>query len=257
MSSVRFSANLGFLFKSAPFLDRIALAAQHGFEAVEFHDDAQREDRAAVIDAVAAAGLPVASLNVAGGTTNGMSAIPALENEARRAVDEAVALAGAIDAQAVHVLAGRAQGPDAESAYLHVLQHALDISPDQLTILIEPISQAKMPGYLLSKVEHGARIVEMIANPRLKLLFDCFHVAAEGEPVAETFEAHAGKIGHVQIASYPDRSEPTPEGEIGYASLLPRMQRAGFRGAFGCEYAPSSPDQPDFSWRASLRNKIE
>lgn len=38
------AANTGFLFKDRPFIERIAAAAAAGFDAVEFHDEAQREN---------------------------------------------------------------------------------------------------------------------------------------------------------------------------------------------------------------------
>ena len=56
---MRFSANTGFLFKDLPFLERIAAAAAAGFDAVEFHDEAQGTDPERLAAALAEAGLPV------------------------------------------------------------------------------------------------------------------------------------------------------------------------------------------------------
>lgn len=256
MRDIRFSANLGFLWKERPFLERIAAAAAHGFEEMEFHDNAQLEDPAALKDAVAASGLPVVSLNIAGGATNGSAAIPALADEARRAIDAAVGVADMLGAGAVHVMAGNAEGPEAEAAYLASLRHALDQSPDGMMIVIEPICRLKMPQYFLSRVDQAARIIETIDHPRLRILFDCFHVAAEGDDILATFRAHAPRVGHIQIASWPDRAEPTADGALAYATLLPALRDAGYDGSFGCEYAPAGATEAGLGWRDAVRQAI-
>ena len=87
---MRFSANTGFLYKDLPFLDRIRAAAAAGFDAVEFHDEAQGADPAALAAALAETGLPVCGLNVRMGETSGCAAIPGAEAQARADIDAAV-----------------------------------------------------------------------------------------------------------------------------------------------------------------------
>ena len=93
MTAFRFSANTGYLWKDLPFLDRIRQAAKYGFDGVEFHDEAQKADRAALKDVLAETGLPVYGLNVRMEETFGCAAIPGMGDQAKRDVDAAVEVA--------------------------------------------------------------------------------------------------------------------------------------------------------------------
>lgn len=241
-----YSANTGFLWKELPFLERIRAAAQFGFGAVEFHDEAQSADRAALKDVLAETGLPVMGMNVRMGDTAGCAAIPDRAEEAQRDIVEAADLAADIGARAIHVLAGKIEGPEALSAYMRSLRFALQQT--DCTILIEPICQEKIPGFFLKTVDQAAAIIDEIGDPRLKIMFDCFHVQTESGSVLERFRQHIDRIGHVQIASTPDRSEPFP-GELDYRVLLPSFLSAGYTGAFGCEYHPRGRTEDGLVWR--------
>ena len=250
MSEFRFSANTGFLFRDLPFLDRIRQAAARGFDAVEFHDEAQDTDRTALREVLADCRLPVVGLNVRMGGTFGCAAVPGQTESARRGIDEAIALAADIGAGAVHVLAGIAEGPGARATFLANLRHALEQS-DRI-ILIEPIAHSQVPGYFLRTPDEAAAILAELDHPRLKILFDCYHVWAETGEVEEQFRRHAARIGHVQIAAAEDRAEPTP-GALDYSALLPAFRSLGFSGPFGCEYRPRTTTEAGLGWRTQFR----
>ncbi|WP_173932684.1 TIM barrel protein [Chelativorans sp. Marseille-P2723] len=249
----RFSANLGFLWKDRPFLERIGRAAATGFEAVEFHDDAQFYDLEALRDALAQAGLPVLGINVRMGQTAGCAAIPGMGNQARRDIDAAVEVAEAIGASAVHVLAGKVNGSGDYSQYLDVLRYALTTS--DLTILIEPISGYAMPGYFLDSLDLAMEAIDEIGEERLKILFDCFHIESTHGDVVGRFRSVAPSVGHVQIASVPERSEPWPS-RIDYAEVIPVFIDCGYDGAFGCEYTPASTVEAGLGWHEDLRKGL-
>ncbi len=249
-----FSANTGFLWTDRPLPDRIRAAAAAGFDAVEFHDEAQRSDLAAVRAALAETGLPVCGLNVRMGDTAGCAAIPGQEDQARRDVDAAAAVAEALDAGAIHVLAGRAGDAADRAAYLRVLRHALEAT--DRVVLIEPICRVAIADYPLSDMDSAAAIVDEIGDPRLKVMFDIFHVQHESGDSAAVFAQHAGIIGHVQIASFPTRCEPGVADTLDYAHLLPAMRAAGYTGAIGCEYRPRSTVEAGMDWLAALRRAL-
>jgi hydroxypyruvate isomerase len=247
---MRFSANTGFLYKELPFLERIRAAAAAGFDAVEFHDEAQREDPGALADVLAEAGLPVVGLNVAMGETSGCAAVPGAEAAARAGIDAAARVAEAVGAGAVHVLSGKAEGAAARAALVGNLRHALGRFGG--TVLIEPICRAAVPGYFLNSLDQAAEVIGEVGDARVKVLFDCYHVETEHGGCLERFLGVAGIVGHVQIASVPGRNEPT-EGALDYAEVLPRMREAGYAGAFGCEYRPlGAPER----MLAELRRRV-
>ena len=235
---MRFSANTGFLFRELPFLERIRAAAAASFDAVEFHDEAQGADPAALADVLAETGLPVCGLNSRMGETSGCAAIPGKAAQARADIAAAAATAEATGAEAIHVLSGKAGGADARAALAANLRNALDAFPR--TILIEPICRAAIPGYFLDSLDLALSILDEIAHPRLKILFDCYHVETEHGECLTRFRAAAPHVGHVQIASIPGRNEPTG-GALDYVRLLPAMAAAGYAAPFGCEYRPLVP----------------
>ncbi len=256
MTTLRFSANTGFLYPDHSFTDRILAAARDGFDALEFHDEAQQQDTIALVDCVLATGLPVLGLNVAMGPTAGCAAIPGETSRARHDIDAAVAVADALDAHAIHVLAGKTKDAKARDIYVANLRHALDATPR--TILIEPICSAKMPDYFLNSLEVALNVLAEIDHPRLKILFDCFHIETEhGDTLARAREC-AAHIGHVQIASVPARAEPGhgPDEALDYAALIPGLIDTGYDGAYGCEYTPSLTGASAFAWRDALRNSL-
>ena len=249
MDAYRFSANTGFLWTELPFLDRIRQAADFGFDAVEFHDEAQSEDHEALKDVLVETGLPVVGLNTRAGDTAGVAAIADAAGQARRDIAHAVEMAELVGAGCVHVLAGTTSSTDAGNAFVETLRFALAAS--QLTILIEPLCAEQVPGYFLRTIEQAADIVTEIGNPRLKIMFDCYHIYREHGDVVRAFEDNAGHIGHVQIASVPDRSEPFP-GKLDYQALFPAFRAAGYDGPFGCEYRPRGRTQDGLSWRETV-----
>lgn len=246
----RFSANTGFLWKDRPFLDRIRAAAAAGFDAVEFHDEAQSEAPAELKAVLEDTGLPVCGLNVRMGATAGCAAAP---GEAERAGDDflkALEVAESVDAGAIHMLAGYAEGPEAAEQYRKVLDFCC--GQTDRTVLIEPICRAKMPGYFLKDVDQASEILADVGKPNLKIMFDCFHVREESGDILTAFERVRAAVGHIQIASWPDRSEPGT-GEPDYSRLLPAFQAAGYRSCFGCEYVPSGDTDARLAWRDRCR----
>ncbi|WP_299848484.1 TIM barrel protein [uncultured Roseovarius sp.] len=249
MTQYLFSANTGYLWKELPFLDRIRQAAAHGFAGVEFHDEAQSTDRDALKAVLAETDLPVYGLNVRMGDSFGCAAIPGMKDQARRDVDLALEIAEDIGAGAVHVLGGLTSDPAAHDTYIETLGYALDASDK--TILIEPVSAEQLPGFFLRTIDQAAGILAQVNHPRLKILFDCYHIHRESGDVPKLFRAHAGQIGHVQIAAAENRAEPFA-GALEYQTLLADFQACGYAGPFGCEYRPATTTEAGLSWRAQL-----
>jgi hydroxypyruvate isomerase len=235
---MRLSANTGFLFTGLPFPDRIRAAAAAGFDAVEFHDEVQAGDAAAIAAALFDTGLPVLSLNMRMGPTSGCAALSGMEDVALADFRAALDAAEAVGARAIHVLSGRgAASLDTLAANLRRFADMTD-----RTLLIEPISQVAMPGYALSHAEDAARVLDAAGRPNTGILMDIFHVLSEGDDPAEVLARHGDRIRHVQIASFPSRGVPGSEGPD-LRALVPLVRTAGLD-ALGCEYRPgeAAPD---------------
>ena len=264
MSANVIAANTGFLWKDRPFLERIALAGRAGFDAVEFHDEAQGENLGDVRAALHEAGLPLLGLNARMGETVGRAGLPGHEAAARGDIDAAIEAAAMLGGRAVHVLAGKVDDGDDEEAwatYRANLAYACEraaasrtsAAPGGLTVLIEPLSAAAMPGYLLTSVGRAASVIEWVGAANLKIMFDVFHVRANGDPVVRTYADHAAHVGHVQLAHPETRAEPPTEGEHAVVGMVEAFRAAGYAGAFGAEYKPEGAVENGLGWMTTLR----
>jgi hydroxypyruvate isomerase len=250
---MRFSANLGFLWRDLPLPDAIRAAKAAGFAAVECHwpyDVPAAETR----DALRETGLPMLGLNTRRGDVtigeNGLSALPGREAEARAAVDEALDYARATGTRAVHVMAVNSSGPRARAAFLANLDHACaQAARDGITILIEPLNPYDAPGYFLNGTGQAADIIRTLGAPNLRMMFDCYHVQIIEGDVVRRLGALLDLVGHIQIAAVPDRGAPD-HGELNYRHVLREIRTLGWDRPVGAEYRPIGPTDESLGWMA-------
>jgi len=57
--------------------------------------------------------------------------------------------------------------------------------------------------------------------------------------------------GHIQISSVPGRHEPTT-GQVDDRLVLKRIEALGYKGAIGCEYAPTRSTLESLDWMKTL-----
>lgn len=251
-----FSANLGFLWTELALPDAVRAAAKAGFKAVELHWPYAVEP-SLLGQALAESGLPVLGLNTSRGNVDagdfGLSALPGREAEALAAIDQAIAYAKAIGATAVHVMAGKVEGPVARDTFIANLRYAADQARAAgITILIEPLNHHDVPGYFLVDNATAAGIIEATGRDNIRIMFDCYHVGRSGRPIVEEFDAYRAFIGHVQFAALPDRGEPDG-GEVDYSTVLPKIAEAGYAGHFGAEYKPRRSTDEGLGWFSAWR----
>lgn len=247
----RFSANLGFLWTEIGLPDAIRAAAAAGFDAVECHWPYD-VPAVAVRAALQETGLSMLGLNTVRGQTsrgeNGLTAVPGRETEARAAIDQALAYAQEVGAKAVHVMAGYAEGPQAEQTFLDGLDYACrSAEASDCVILIEPLNRHDAPGYFLQTTDQAAALIAAVGAPNLKLMFDCYHVGRTEGDLTTRLEALMPIIGHVQIASVPDRGPPY-SGEIYYPYLFDLMDTLGWDRPIGAEYKPTGRTEDSLGW---------
>ncbi len=242
-----FSANTGYLWKELPFIDRINMAKRHAFSSLEFHDEPHKENLAGLKNLLSEIELNVNGMNARMGDTFGCAAIPDQSDKARNEIKEAITIAEDLGAKALHILSGVTEyNKTSISTYISNLNFALDNS--KISILIEPVCEEQLSGYFLRTIDQAAAIIDKINHPRLKIMFDCYHIYKESGDLVKNFADHADKIGHVQIAAAENRAEPFP-GALNYSDILPEFKRLGYQGAFGCEYRPSGSTEGGLGWR--------
>ena len=255
--ALRFSANLGFLWKDLPLVDAIAAAAAAGFDAVECHwpFDVPPAELRRTLDSH---GLPMLGLNTRRGDPArgdfGLAAVPGREADARAAIAEALTYARDAGIGAVHVMAGRAEGTEARATFLDNLRHAFDLSePAGTTILIEPLNAHDAPGYFLPDTDTARDIIETLASPRLRLMFDCYHVGRTEGDVVGRLHACRDLIGHIQFAAVPDRGPPDT-GTLDYGPVFDAIRDIGWSRPLGAEYRPDGATEASLGWLRAWRD---
>lgn len=236
------------LFTEHPFLERPRAAREAGFAVIESWwppDDA--------VDLwperVARAGVRVALVNAYAGVIEagdrGFLNDPARRSDALAAVRTALGLVTRMDAQHVNVLVGRrdsARNQQAELAHVvDTLAECAELaSAAGATILVEPINEIDVPGYVLPTPRAAARVIDAVGSESLKMLYDVYHAAMAGEDPIATVSSYMGMLGHVQYADAPGRGAPGT-GRIDLVRLLERLDAHGYSGAVGLEYEPRGP----------------
>ncbi len=124
------------------------------------------------------------------------------------------------------------------------LKPTLDLAEKAgVTLLLEPLNTTyDHPGYWLSASDRGAEICRRLNSPRLRLLFDCYHMQIMEGDLLKHIERNLDVIGHFHSAGVPGRHELF-KGETNYPFLIAGVEKLGYRGVFGLEYQPSMDDE--------------
>lgn len=257
----RFAANLSLLYTEHPFLDRVAAAAADGFAAVECQFPYE-QPAAALRERLDTAGVPLVLMNAPPGDwaagERGLACLPGRDDDFRRGLERALAYGQALGCPRLHVMAGRmpAGGERAALQACYVERLAWAAAQARSTgveLLIEPINQRDMPGYFLNRQDHAHEIVALVGAPNLKVQMDLYHCQVVEGDIACKLRQHlpGGRVGHLQIAGVPERSEPDA-GELDYRYLFGLIDALGYAGWVGCEYRPRGATRDGLGWRARL-----
>ena len=229
------------VFPELDFYDRIPAAAEAGCKAIEFWDPAGR-DTARIGKLAAQNGLSVAICclkNAWSNRANGPVAqlLPILVESAHMAKDmdchSLIALSGDVDAQ------GAAQ----KLALIDNLKRLADTAEREgVTLCIEALnSLVDHKGYYLDSARTGFEIMKAVGSPRIKLLYDVYHMQIMEGNLIQTITENIAYIGHFHSAGVPGRHEPFL-GEINYPYLLAQIAKLGYAGVFALEYEPTMDD---------------
>jgi sugar phosphate isomerase/epimerase len=95
------------------------------------------------------------------------------------------------------------------------------------------------PGYQGDDLDYCADIVRRVNSPRVKLLFDIYHVAIMNGDVIRRLRQYRDLIGHVHTAGVPGRGELNDRQEINYPAVMRTLLEIGYEGYVGQEFIPT------------------
>ena len=130
-----------------------------------------------------------------------------------------------------------------EKSVLAGLEATLKLAEEAgVTLLLEPLNTTyDHAGYWLTGSDRGAALCRQFDSPRLKLLFDCYHMQIMEGDLLKHIERNLDVIGHFHSAGVPGRHELFL-GEVNYPFVVRQIERLGYKGIFGLEYMPSMGD---------------
>jgi hydroxypyruvate isomerase len=95
------------------------------------------------------------------------------------------------------------------------------------------------PGYQGDDLNWVAEIVRRVGSPRLKLLFDIYHVQIMHGDVIRRIDEMKELIGHVHTAGNPGRGELDDNQEILYPPIMRKLLEIKYEGYVGQEFIPT------------------
>jgi hydroxypyruvate isomerase len=260
-SMPKIAANLYTMFTEVPFLDRFEAAAQAGFAGVEMFltsDAPAAEVRARLVHH----GLELVhcffDVGDFAAEERGIAIFPARRDEFRATVERGIEYATATGCKRVSCLAGiltpRVERGEAEETLsANVAEAGAACAEAGLVLLVEPISN-QGPDYFIRRTAEARALVESVALPNVRMLYDVYHAQVLEGNLAETIRENLAVIAHIHVADVPGRHEPGT-GEINFAFLLDWMDAHAYAGWVGCEYRPSGMTAQTLAWAAPYLNR--
>ncbi|MDB5341446.1 MAG: Xylose isomerase domain protein barrel [Planctomycetaceae bacterium] len=95
------------------------------------------------------------------------------------------------------------------------------------------------PGYQGDHTEYCIDIIKQVGSPRLKLLFDIYHVQIMDGDVIRRIRQHKEYLGHIHTAGNPGRCELDAKQEIHYGAIMQALVDVGYTGYVGHEFIPT------------------
>jgi hydroxypyruvate isomerase len=95
------------------------------------------------------------------------------------------------------------------------------------------------PGYQGDHTDYCVDIIKQVGSPRLKLLFDIYHVQIMDGDVIRRIRQYAEAIAHVHTAGNPGRAELDDKQEINYPPIMRALVEVKYSGYVGQEFIPT------------------
>ncbi len=250
MTTLKKSACIEPMYAELPFLDRFQAAADDGFDFVEFWSWTDK-DLDAVKAAAESAGIGISGFN---GDAD-YSLIDPTHKEAylaflRRSVEAARKVGarsvtihsnalgdGGVVVNHYHDLSDTVK---LCSMYDMLLECAKIAEESGIAMNLEPLNiTTDHVGNFLAHTQMAAEMTRLIGCPKLKVLYDAYHMQLNEGSLCDTIAAYADQFGHVHVADAPGRHEPGT-GEINYHKVFACLEDNGYTGALGFELMPET-----------------
>lgn len=245
---MKFGACIDTLYTELDFYDRFAAAKADGFDAVEFWDWRTRDlDR--VADCAQRAGILISGFN---GDADYSLVDPEHREPYLEALDRSLDAAKRVGAPSVTVHSNALGESGVVVNHYDALSDTVKLTSMVRTLTdAAKLAEAKgvtlnleglnvftdHVGNFLSHTRMAAELVRLVDSPKLKILYDVYHMQIDEGNLCWNIRQYGDTFGHVHIADVPGRHEPGT-GEINYVNVLKCLNDVGYTGIVGCELFP-------------------
>jgi hydroxypyruvate isomerase len=120
-----------------------------------------------------------------------------------------------------------------------------------VTVLLELLnSKVDHKDYMCDHTAWGVEVVKAVDSPRVKLLYDIYHMQIMEGDVIRTIRDNFQHIGHFHTGGVPGRHELDDTQELQWRTVAKAIADLGFQGFFAHEFVPTR--DPITSLRAAV-----
>ena len=121
-----------------------------------------------------------------------------------------------------------------------------------VTLVLELLnSKVDHPGYQCDHTPWGVEVIQRVGSPRVKLLYDIYHMQVMEGDLIRTIRDNHQHFGHYHTAGNPGRNELDERQEINYPAVITAIQETGYDQYIGHEFLPV--DDPIVSLERTLQ----
>jgi hydroxypyruvate isomerase len=238
------------LYTELSFFDRFEAAKKDGFEFVEFWNWTDK-DLAVVKERAAASGIKISGFN---GDADYSLIDPSHKEKyldfLKRSVDAAQKTGGlsvtihsnalAKDGKVVNDYAWLSDTVKKCAMFDTLLECARIAEQSGIGMNLEALNViTDHVGNYLVHTGDAAEMTRLIGSPKLKILYDIYHMQLNEGNICGNISAFIDQIGHIHVADAPGRHEPGT-GEINYSRVFAHLEKAGYTGLIGYELFPET-----------------
>ena len=238
------------MYAELPFLERFQAAKDDGFDFVEFWSWTDK-DLDAVRAAAEKAGVGVSGFN---GDAELSLIDPARREDYLAFLRRSVEAAKKVGARSLTIhsnglgdggaVIDRYEGLSDTvklcAMYGTLLECAKLAEASGVLMNLEPLNvTTDHAGNFLQTTRMAAELTRLIGSPKLKVLYDVYHMQLNEGSLCDNIRAYGDQFGHVHAADAPGRHEPGT-GEINYAKVFVCLEEAGYQGLIGFELVPET-----------------
>jgi hydroxypyruvate isomerase len=161
-----------------------------------------------------------------------------------RELEETIPLAAQAGVPSVITMFGNRAGKSDDEGAAACIEGLRRVAPvaeaHSVTVCVELLnSKVDHADYQGDHTAFGVRVVTGVGSPRVKLLYDIYHMQIMEGDVIRTIRDHIAHIGHFHTGGVPGRHELDDTQELNYRAIAGAIADAGFAGYVAHEFVPT------------------